>query len=53
MGFAPKMIAAAGLPFYYVSFAFAAVSLLLIYLVIKSKLGLAFRAIHQNEQDAK
>jgi branched-chain amino acid transport system permease protein len=53
LGFAPKMIAPAGLPFYYVAFAISAVSLLAIYLVIKSKWGLGFRAIHQNEQDAK
>ncbi len=53
LGFAPKPIAPQGLPLYYVAFAFAAASIFAIYLVIKSKWGLAFRAIHQNEQEAK
>lgn len=53
LGFAPKTIAPQGLPLYYVAFAFAAASIFVIYLVIKSKWGLAFRAIHQNEQEAK
>jgi branched-chain amino acid transport system permease protein len=53
LGFAPKTIAPTGLPLYYVAFAFSAASILVIYLVIKSKWGLAFRAIHQNEQEAK
>ena len=53
LGFAPKTIAPQGLPLYYVAFAFAAVSIFVIYLVMKSKWGLAFRAIHQNEQEAK
>jgi branched-chain amino acid transport system permease protein len=53
LGFSPLTIAPPGLPLYYVSFAFAAVSIVVIYFVIKSKWGLAFRAIHQNEQEAK
>jgi len=53
LGFAPPMIAPAGLPLYYVAFAFSAASIIVIYLVIKSKWGLAFRAIHQNEEEAK
>ena len=53
LGFAPKTIVPNGLPLYYLAFAFSAVSILIIYLVIKSKWGLAFRAIHQNEQEAK
>lgn len=53
LGFAPKTIAPTGLPLYYVAFAFSAISILIIYLIIKSKWGLAFRAIHQNDQEAK
>jgi branched-chain amino acid transport system permease protein len=53
MGFRTPLIVARGTPFYYVSLAFAAVSVLTIYLVMKSKLGLAFRAIHENELEAK
>ena len=53
LGFAPKLIAPSGLPLYYVAFAFSAMSIFVIYLVIKSKWGLSFRAIHQNEQEAK
>jgi branched-chain amino acid transport system permease protein len=53
LGFAPKTIVPTGLPLYYLAFAFCAGSILVIYLVIKSKWGLAFKAIHQNEQEAK
>lgn len=53
LGFAPKTIVPTGLPLYYLAFAFSATSILVIYLVMKSKWGLAFRAIHQNEQEAK
>jgi branched-chain amino acid transport system permease protein len=53
LGFAPRTIVPTGLPLYYVAFAFSAISILIIYLVIKSKWGLAFRAIHQNDQEAK
>lgn len=53
LGFAPKTIVPTGLPLYYVAFAFSAASIFVIYLVIKSKWGLAFQAIHQNEQEAK
>jgi branched-chain amino acid transport system permease protein len=41
------------LPFYYMTFAIAVISILAMYLVMKSKTGLAFRAIHQNELEAK
>ncbi len=53
LGFAPKTIVPTGLPLYYVAFAFSAASIFVIYLVMKSRWGLAFRAIHQNEQEAK
>jgi branched-chain amino acid transport system permease protein len=53
LGFPTPLIVDRGLPFYYMTFAFAAISILIIYLVMKSKIGLAFRAIHQNELEAK
>ncbi len=53
LGFAPPMIAPTGLPLYYVAFAFSIGSIVAIYLVIKSKWGLAFQAIHQNDLEAK
>jgi branched-chain amino acid transport system permease protein len=53
MGFRPPLIAERGVPFYYVTLAFAAISIFIMYLIMKSKLGLAFRAIHQNEVEAK
>jgi branched-chain amino acid transport system permease protein len=53
MGFPTPLIVDRGLPFYYMTFAIAAISILMMYLVMKSKLGMAFRAIHQNELEAK
>jgi branched-chain amino acid transport system permease protein len=53
MGFPTPLIADRGLPFYYMTFAIAAISILAMYLVMKSKIGLAFKAIHQNELEAK
>jgi branched-chain amino acid transport system permease protein len=52
LGF-PTPFIADRLPFYYMTFAIAAISILAMYLVMKSKTGLAFRAIHQNELEAK
>jgi branched-chain amino acid transport system permease protein len=40
-------------PFYYVTLAIAAVSIGVIFWVMKSKLGLAFKAIRENEPEAK
>jgi branched-chain amino acid transport system permease protein len=53
LGFPTPLIVARGLPFYYLTFAIVAGSILTIYLVMKSKIGLAFKAIHQNELEAK
>jgi branched-chain amino acid transport system permease protein len=53
MGFPTPLIVERGVPFYYMTFAFAAISIFIMYLIMKSKLGLAFRAIHQNEVEAK
>ena len=53
MGFRTPVIVERGVPFYYVTLAFAAISVFTIYLIMKSKLGLTFRAIHGNELEAK
>ena len=41
------------LPFYYATLAIASVSIVTIFLVMRSKLGLAFKAIRENELEAK
>jgi branched-chain amino acid transport system permease protein len=41
------------LPFYYATLAIAAASIAVIFLVMQSKLGLAFKAIRENELEAK
>jgi branched-chain amino acid transport system permease protein len=53
LGFPPISIVPNGVPLYYLAFAFTAVSILIIYFIMKSKLGLAFRAIRENESEAK
>ena len=53
LGFPTPVIASRGLPFYYLTFVIAVVSIWVMYLVMKSKIGLAFKAIHQNELEAK
>ncbi len=53
MGFPTPLIVERGLAFYYTTFALAAISIFIMYLLIKSKMGLAFRAIHDNELEAK
>jgi branched-chain amino acid transport system permease protein len=40
-------------PLYYVALAFAAASIVVIFWAMKSKLGLAFKAIRENENEAK
>ncbi len=52
-GFASVSIATRGIPFYFVAFAFAALSIFAMILIIKSKMGLAFKAIRENEAEAK
>ncbi len=52
-GFAPPILAPRGLPFYFIAFAIAVISILIIYLTMKSKWGLAFKAIHENESEAR
>ncbi|MCX8151063.1 MAG: branched-chain amino acid ABC transporter permease [Candidatus Bathyarchaeota archaeon] len=53
MGFRTPLIVPRGVLFYYFTFAVAAASIFIIYLIMKSKLGLAFKAIRENELEAK
>lgn len=52
-GFPTPLIAPRGIPFYFVSLTFAVVSIFVVVLIMKSKIGLAFKAIHENEAEAK
>jgi branched-chain amino acid transport system permease protein len=53
IGFATPTIVPQGVPFFYATLAITTVSIATIYLVMKSKWGLAFKAIHENELEAK
>jgi branched-chain amino acid transport system permease protein len=53
IGFPTPVIVPQVLPFYYATLAIATVSILAIFLVMRSKLGLAFKAIRENELEAK
>lgn len=53
IGFATPSIVPQVLPFYYATLAIVAISICAIYLVMRSKLGLAFKAIRENELEAK
>jgi branched-chain amino acid transport system permease protein len=53
LGFAPPILVPTGLPFYYLALVFAAVSVVAIFFIMRSKIGLAFRAIHQNQAESK
>jgi branched-chain amino acid transport system permease protein len=52
LGFAPPMLVPPGIPFYYFAVVVACISIAVIYLIMQSKLGLAFRTIHQNAAEA-
>ena len=52
-GFATPSIVPQGVPFYYFTLAMAVASIAAIFWVMKSKWGLAFKAIHENESEAK
>jgi branched-chain amino acid transport system permease protein len=52
-GFAPTTLVPGGFPFYILVIAFAVSSVTTMYLIMKSRMGLAFRAIHGNEAEAK
>ncbi len=53
IGFQTTPIAPQVIPFFYATFVIAVVSILAIFFVMKSKLGLAFKAIRENELEAK
>jgi branched-chain amino acid transport system permease protein len=53
MGFRTAPLVPLGLPFYYLALFLAISCVIVIYYIMKSKMGLAFRAIHQNESEAK
>jgi branched-chain amino acid transport system permease protein len=52
-GFPTPLIVPRGVPFYYVTLVLAVISIFTIYWVMRSKVGLAFKVIHQNELEAK
>jgi branched-chain amino acid transport system permease protein len=52
-GFAPAMFVPSGFPFYILVISFAVLSIGVMYVVMKSRMGLAFRAIHSNEAEAR
>jgi branched-chain amino acid transport system permease protein len=53
IGFQTPLIVPQGLPFFYAVLGIGFVSIGTIYLILKSKWGLAFKSIHQNEEEAK
>jgi branched-chain amino acid transport system permease protein len=52
-GFAPTTLVPTKFPFYILALCFTVTSIVVMYLIMKSRMGLAFRAIHGNEAEAK
>ncbi len=52
-GFSPVTMVPSGYPFYILVISFAVLSIGVMYAIMKSRMGLAFRAIHGNEAEAK
>ena len=52
-GFPPPLLVPPGLSFYYFAILIATLSVFAIYFIMKSKIGLTFRAIHQNESESR
>jgi branched-chain amino acid transport system permease protein len=52
-GFATVTLVPKGFPFYVLVVIFSATSISVMYLIMKSRMGLAFKAIHGNEPEAK
>lgn len=48
----PPLVFSSRLPFYYLAFLITITSVAAIYFIMKSKMGLAFKAIHQNAAEA-
>ncbi len=53
MGFRTPLLVPSGLPFYYFALFMAIISVIIIYLLMKSKIGLAFRALKENSSEAR
>lgn len=53
LGFPPPPLVPSGLPFYLLIVTVATLSIVTIYMTMKSKLGLAFKAIRENELEAR
>ena len=52
LGFRTPLLVSSGLPFYYFAVLVSVISVAVIYFIMQSKMGLAFRAIHQNAAEA-
>jgi len=52
LGFRTPILVPSGLPFYYFAVSISIISVTVMYFMMKSKMGLAFRAIHQNATEA-
>jgi len=52
-GYATTTLVSKGFPFYVLVVSFAVTSIAAMYLIMKSRMGLAFKAIHGNEAEAK
>ena len=52
-GFRTPLLVPPGIPFYYAALLLAVSSISLMYLIMKSKIGLAFSAIRENESEAR
>jgi branched-chain amino acid transport system permease protein len=52
LGFRTPILVSSGLPFYYFAVSITIISVAVMYFIMKSKMGLAFRAIHQNAAEA-
>ena len=49
----PPLLFSSRLPFYYFALLISIACVVVIFFIMKSKIGLAFRAIHQNESEAR
>jgi branched-chain amino acid transport system permease protein len=52
-GFRTPVLVSSGFEFYYLALAFAVGSIIAIFVILKSRIGLAFKAIRENEQEAR
>jgi branched-chain amino acid transport system permease protein len=52
-GFSPTTLVSSKFPFYMLTMVFTLASIVAMFLIMKSRMGLAFRAIHGNEAEAK